>query len=195
ATLREQVESHLASLAGVDLDGDFTRPMHPATIKTRRRQLLWFASAVVHTGVPASSLDRLEVLLAPELAKRGLAHLLDRGGGQPYPALAGLAQFLPALARRIGLPAETVDKLKRYKQRLKFERHGLAERHRATLQRFDDPAAVEALVTLAQRIRREVERACRKGRREAKLMQTAVAIELLLMAPVRISNWPRSRSA
>ena len=45
-----------------------------------------------------------------------------------------------------------------------------------------------ALVTLAQRIRPEVERAGRKGRREAKLMQTAVAIELLLMAPVRISN-------
>src|SRR5262249_54563126 len=69
-----------------------------------------------------------------------------------------------------------------------FERRGLAERHRATLQRFDDPAAVEALVTLAQRIHREVQHACRKGRREAKMMQTAVAIELLLMAPVRISN-------
>jgi integrase len=188
ATLGEQVEAHLASLAGVDLDGDFTRPMRPATIETRRTQLLWFASAIVHTGVPASSLDRLEVLLAPALAKRGLEHLLDRRGGQTYPALAGLAQFLPALARRIGLPAETVDKLKRYKQRLKFERHGLAERHRPTLQRFDDPAAVEALVKLAQRIRREVHRAGRKGRREAKLMQTAVAIELLLMAPVRISN-------
>jgi integrase len=188
ATLREQVEAHLASLAGVDLDSDFTRPMRPATIDTRRKQLLWFASALVHSGVPASSLDRLEVLVTPELAKRGLEHLLARRGGQTYPALASLAQFLPALARRLGLPAETVDQLKRYKQRLRFERHGLAERHRATLQRFDDPAAVQALVTLAQRIRREVERDGRKRRREAKLMQTAVAIEILLMAPVRISN-------
>jgi integrase len=186
--LRSQIEAHLAALAGADLDSDFTRPMRPATIETRRKQLLWFASALVHSGVEASSLDRLEALLAPEMTKRGLEYLLGRRDGQTYTALDNLAQFLPALARRIGLPDETLEKLKRYKKRLRVERHGLAERHRPTLQRIDDPAAVEALVTLAERIRREVERSGRKGMREAKLMQTAVAVELLLMAPVRISN-------
>jgi integrase len=86
------------------------------------------------------------------------------------------------------MPAEAVEGLKRYKRRLRLERHGLAERHRPTLRRFDDPATVKALVTLPQRIRSEVERAKRKGVREAKLMQTAVAIELLLVAPVRVST-------
>ena len=51
ASLHEQVEAHLVSLAGIDLDGDFTRPMRPATIETRRRQLLWLASALVRSGL------------------------------------------------------------------------------------------------------------------------------------------------
>src|SRR5262249_20601818 len=168
ANLQAKVESHLASLVGIDLDSDVIRPMRPATIEKRRKQLLWFSSALVHSGIPASSLDRLELLLAPEMAKRGFEFLLSRPGGKTVTALGNLAQCLPALARRIGMPAESVKALKRYKQRLRFERHGLAERHRATLRRFNDPAAVEALLTLPQRIRAEVERAKRKGRKHAK---------------------------
>jgi integrase len=187
-TLRIRVQAHLASLTGIDLESEVTRPMRQATIEKRGKQLLWYASALVHSGVPASSLDRLEVLLSPEMAKRGLQYLLDRRGGRTFPALDNLAQFLPALARRIGMPDEVVVALKRFKRRLRVERHGLAERHRATLQRFDDPEAVQALLDLPQTIRKEVECATRKGAREAKLMQTAVAVELLLMAPARIGN-------
>jgi len=186
--LGSQVEAHLASLSKVDLDGDRSRPMRPATIETRRKQLLWLSSALVYSGIAAPSLDSLEVILAPEMVKRGFNFLLDRRGGDTYPALANLAQFLPALARRIGLSADTVSALKRFKKALQVTRHGLAARHRATLQRFDDPAAVQALVELPRRIRELVERSGRKGAREAKLLQSAVAIELLLVAPVRISN-------
>src|SRR5439155_5015668 len=150
--------------------------------------LLWYASALVRSGVPASSLHHLEVILAPAMAKRGFQYLLDRRGGKTYPALANLSQYLPVLARRIGLPAETVAALKRFKQRLQLTRQGLAERHLPTLRRFDDPAAVQALVNLSRKLREQVERSPNKGRREAKLLQTAVAIELLLVAPVRISN-------
>jgi integrase len=188
ASLHSQIETHLASMGAINLDSDFHRPMRAATIKARRRQLRWFASALVHGGVEPCSLDRLEVLLAPQMAKRGLEYLLERRDGQSYRALANLAQYLPALARRIGLPAETIYKLKQYKQRLKIEHHGMAERHLPTLRRFDDPAVVDALLALPQRLRREAEGVRPKGARAAKLLQTAVAIELLLMAPVRISN-------
>jgi integrase len=188
ASLHSQIEAHLASLVGIDLDSDFHRPLRPATIQARRKQLRWLASAVVHSGVEASTLDRLEVLLAPDMVKRGFEYLLGRRNGQSHPSLAHLAQCLPTLARRVGLPAETVNKLKQYKQRLKIEHHGMAERHLPTLRRFDDPAVVEALVSLPQKLRLKAESVRHKGPRAAKLMQTAVAIELLLMAPVRVSN-------
>ena len=188
ASLSGEIEAHLTSLAGFDLDSDIGRPMRPATIQKRRKQLCWLASALVHSGVEASSLRRLEDLLEPGMAKRGLQFLLDRRGAQTYTALDNLAQFLPALARRLGVADETVATLKRFKQRLKFKRHGLAERHRATLQRFDDPEAVEALVNLPRRLREQVQRSGRKGAREARLLQTAVAIDLLLFTALRISN-------
>jgi len=187
-SLESEVEAHLASLAKVDLDGDRSRPMRPATIAKRRKQLLWLSSALVHSGVAASSLDSLEVALAPEMVKRGYEFLLQRREGESFPGLANLAQFLPALARRTGLPAGTVLALMRFKKALQVKHHGLAERHRATLQRFYDPAAVQALINLPQLIRELLVRSGRKGAREAKLLQTAVAIELLLVAPVRISN-------
>jgi integrase len=187
-TLSAQVEAHLTSLAGIDLDSDRDRPMRPATIQKRRKQLLWYSSALVHSGIAAASLNCLEVILRADMAKRGYEFLLQRRDGKSFPDLANLAEYLPALARQIGLPQDAIAALKKFKKALKIKRHGLAERHRATLQRFNDPAAVEALVNLPRLLRREVERSPRKGRREAKLLQTAVAIELLLVAPVRISN-------
>jgi integrase len=47
---------------------------------------------------------------------------------------------------------------------------------------------VEALLNLAHRLYAKVERSGREGVREVKLIGTAVAIELLLNAPVRIKN-------
>jgi len=187
-TLRIQIEDYLSAAAGYSLDIEFSRPQSQATIEKRRKQLLWYSSALVHSGVEASSLVSLTVILDAAMVKRGLEFLLKRREGKTYPALSNLAQFLPALARRIGLPAETVVVLNGFKRRLRIERHGIADRHLATLNRFDDPKAVEELLGLSQKLRQIVERSPRKGWREAKLLQTAVAIELLLVAPVRISN-------
>jgi site-specific recombinase XerD len=61
-------------------------------------------------------------------------------------------------------------------------------RNREALRAFDDEAAVNALLTLpAQRVQ-EVQKSGRRGYREAKIIQTALAIELLLNAPVRVKN-------
>jgi integrase len=64
----------------------------------------------------------------------------------------------------------------------------LTERNREALRAFDDEAAVRSLLGLLQRILREVRASGCKGYWQAKLIQTALAIELLLNAPVRIAN-------
>jgi integrase len=56
------------------------------------------------------------------------------------------------------------------------------------LRAFDDEAAVKALLNLPARLVALVLKSGRNGYREAKLIQTALAIELLLNAPVRIKN-------
>jgi integrase len=102
--------------------------------------------------------------------------------------ISNLAEFLPALASRVGMPEDVVSKLRKMKEKLKITQHGMTARNREALRAFDDPAVVEALLGLPHRILREVRASGRSGYREAKLIQTALAIELLLNAPVRIQN-------
>ena len=102
--------------------------------------------------------------------------------------ISNLADFLPTLATRLDMPEDVITRLKRMKKKLKVTQHGMTARNREALRAFDDHAAVEALLGLPQRILREVRASGRKGYREAKLIQTALAIELLLNAPVRIQN-------
>lgn len=78
--------------------------------------------------------------------------------------------------------------LRRIKKKLKVGQHGMTARKREALRAFDDQAAVEALLHLPRRLLGEVKSKRREGWRDAKLIQTALAVELLLNAPVRIQN-------
>jgi integrase len=189
ASLQADVDAYCQRAAGLDLSDDhFTRVQRPATIETRRKQLRLFATAIVKSGVPASSLVDLRALLEPEVAARGLQFLLQRNGGKSRVQISNLADFLPTLAGRLDMPEEVITRLRKMRAKLKVGQFGMTARNREALRAFDDHAAVEALLRLPQRLLREVQATGKKGYREAKLIQTALAIELLLNAPVRIAN-------
>jgi integrase len=188
-SLAADVEAYCRRAAGLDLSDDhFTRAQRPATIQTRRWQLRLLATAIAKNGGVLEELVDLRTLLAPELVERGLKLLLDRNKGVSSVQISNLADFLPTLAARLVMPEDVIAKLRRMKTKLKVAQHGMTTRNREALRAFDDPAAVEALLRLPQRILREVRTCGRKGYREAKKLQTALAIELLLNAPVRIQN-------
>jgi integrase len=189
ASLKADVETYCRRAAGLDLSDDhFVRPQRPATLETRRWQLRLIATAVVKSGAAAETLTGLSVLLQPEIAAAGLQYLLERNGGTSSPQISHLATFLPALAHRIDMPDEIVAKLRKMAAKLKVVQHGMAERHREALRAFDDEDAVKALLGLPVRLVEEVLKSGRQGYREAKIIQTALAVELLLNAPVRIKN-------
>jgi integrase len=166
----------------------FTGAQRPATIATQRKQLRLFATALVKSGVPPESLVDLRAILLPELAARSLQYLLDRNGGASSVQISNLAGFLPTLARRLGLPNEVISRLLTIKMKLKITQHGMTPRNREALRAFDDQSAVDALITLARRVVRDVQASNRAGYRQAKMIQTALAVELLINAPVRIQN-------
>jgi integrase len=188
-TLQADVEAYLRRAAGLDLSDDmFAGPQRPATIEKRRKQLRLFATALTKSEVPLESLVDLRATLVPEVAARGLQYLLDRNSGISSVQISNLADFLPALARRLGLSNDLIAKLLKIKKKLKITQHGMTPRNREALRSFDDQTAVEALMTLARRVVGDVQASKRAGYREAKLIQTALAVELLLNAPVRIQN-------
>jgi integrase len=188
-TLQADVEAYSRRAAGLDLNDDhFLRAQRPATIETRRWQLRLLATAIVNSGIPPDSLIDLRAMLAPERAAAGLQYLLERNGDKSSVQISNLADFLPTLAGRLDMPEEVLSKLRRIKKKLKVVQHGMTARNREALRAFDDQAAVEALLNLPSRLLLEVQKSGRKRRREAKLIQTALAIELLLAIAVRIQN-------
>ena len=189
STLEDDVEAYCRRARGLDLNDDhFLRAQRSATIETRRWQLRLLATAIVESGIVPDSLIDLRAMLAPETTARGLEYLLERNGGKSSVQISNLADFLPTLAGRLDMPEDVINKLRRIKKKLKVVQHGMTARNREALRAFDDQAAVEALVNLPRRLLLEVQKSGRKGWREAKLIQTALAIELLLAAVVRIQN-------
>jgi integrase len=187
--LEADVDAYLRRAAGLDLSDDhFTRAQRPCTLQTRRAQLRLFASAIVKSGVPADSLVDLKTLLIPEIAARGLEFLFGRNNRSSSVQISNIALFLGTLARRLDLSEETVTRLRKFAQKLKVTQNGLTARNREALRPFDDEAAVSALFNLPRHILRDVLKSARGGYSEAKSVQTAMAVELLLNAPVRIQN-------
>jgi integrase len=189
ASLRQDVDAYCDRALGLRLDDDhFLRAQRPATVETRRWQLRLFATAIVKSGVAAETLTGLPVLLQPQTAAAGLQYLIARNSGSSGPQISHIATFLPTLARRLDLPDDIAARLRKFAVKLQVRQRGMSERNREALRAFDDEEAVRALVTFPARLVDEVLKSGRKGYREAKMIQIALAIELLLNAPVRIKN-------
>ena len=73
------------------------------------------------------------------------------------------------------------------RSRLRRRVRGLTEKNRARLGQFDDPRAQLALLELPDKLLRLAEREDRPAK-AARLVQTALLVQLLLMAPVRMRN-------
>jgi integrase len=188
-TLAADVEAYLRRAAGLDLGDDhFTRAQRPRTLQTRRAQLRLLATAVVKSGVAADTLVGLTTVLIPEVAAQGLQFLVARNNGSSSVQISNIALFLASLATRLEMPEESVTRLRRFAGKLKITQHGMTPRNREALRAFDDQTAVAALLDVPRRVLREVFKSGRRSYREAKLVQTALAVELLLNAPVRVQN-------
>ena len=82
----------------------------------------------------------------------------------------------------------TLRRMSEVVRKLAAEKTGMTKKNRDRLRAFDDPAAVRRLLLLPLVLRREIERGKVSIRRRSTRGQVAVAIELLIFAPVRIGN-------
>jgi hypothetical protein len=186
--LRRDCQAWCDRLAGHDLleDAPF-RPVRPATLAHREWQIR-FASALVRMNRDPSALTSLRNLIEIDAFKTGLRFFLDREGGAPTTAIADLASSLKAIARHhVRVEPHHLDQMGSIIRRLAPGRRGLTEANRTRLRPFDDRGNILALLKLPGELMRQARRH-RNLQRGAVRAQLAVAIEILLMAPVRMSN-------
>lgn len=191
-SLQEDVAAWINRLANPDLldDDAPAKPLRPSTIKHRRFQLREVASALVQSGMPITQIDSLKVLVDHENIKSALRWMMGRFDDKPTEAIKGVAVCLQAVARHhVRLEEHEIKSISALIKRLGRDVDGLREKNRQRLLQLDDPANLAkllhlpaALVKIAQQLQ------ATKPHKAALKLQAALAIEILLNAPMRIGN-------
>ena len=119
----------------------------------------------------------------------GLRFFYERAGCEPSSRTGNLASMLRSVARHwVKVDEATLARMGQVVRKLSVSQEGLTAKNRERLRAFDDEAKVDALLRLPQDLRHEVERGKLPARRAAVQAGLAVAIELLIVAPVRRQN-------
>lgn len=191
-SLQDDVAAWLDRLANPDLlDEDApAKPLRPSTIKHRAFQLRQVASALVRSGMPIQTIDSLAVLVELENVKRALRWMMGRFGGKPTEAIKGVAVCLQAVARHhVRLEDADIKAICALIKRLGRDVDGLREKNRLRLLQLDDPSNLAKLLHLpAALVKTAQQLEGTKPRKASLKLQAALAIEILLNAPMRIGN-------
>lgn len=189
-SLKAEIDAWLDRLAGKDIlaDLDF-RPLRPASLRSRSRLIHEYVSALVHRGRDPASLRSMADLVALDTLKEGVRFFLDRAGGKPNLQCHDIACVIRVVARHwVKVPKADLDQIKALCRRVNPGRGGMTVKNQGLIRKFDDPQNVYALVTLPDRIFAEVPRTGGLNVKQSLAVQTALAIEILLMVPMRLGN-------
>ncbi|WP_460452502.1 hypothetical protein [Alsobacter sp. SYSU BS001988] len=189
-SLKADADAWLDRLAGRDFADDGpSRPARPRTIATRAYQLRAFASALVQRGWEPASLSSLADLVTEKAFATGLRFFYDRGGGKTSSAIYSMASMLKGVARHwVKVDDPTLARMGKIVGKLAVPMQGLTEKNRTRLRAFGDEAAIAKLIGLPQLLRDEADRGKLPPRLAAVRAQLAVAIHILLVAPIRREN-------
>jgi integrase len=191
-SLVEDVERYLTLLSGDSiLDEDAPdRPCKPSTITTRRNYLRLAASAAVKRGIPAEALRSLADLISPSTVRLILEHYLAKKDGKIVTFTIDMAERLCAIARLyVKAPETQVQALERYCAKLRTKRHvGLTEKNMAVVRIFKNASNRNRLKALPARLFDEALAERDAPIQAAVKAQIALAIQILLIAPMRLAN-------
>ncbi len=192
ASLLADVQAfHVRSLNPDPFNAEAGCPVRPSTIAHRDGLIRRLAAALVAQGVPKDDLHTLADLVRPDRLKQGLRFFLERAGHQTSSQVEAVANLALVVARRWSrLSPDQVREIEIICRRLRRPRRGLTEKNRTRLRQFAEDRSVHNLLNLPARLVAKAKRGT-LSRKVALMVQTALAIELLIFAPIRIGNLVR----
>jgi integrase len=171
------------------LDPDGRRnPLTLVTINQYRRQILRFASELVHAGVAPGQIDSLQALIDPATAERGLRQMLARHNDETCRGISETAGLLRNLSKILDAPEDTQKRIANLARRVAIKmQKGMTRKNRDRLRVLQDEDNLRRLLLLPERI---------LGRPSVKphpfmtalACEDALAIAILLICPVRVKN-------
>jgi integrase len=168
-------------------EGARARALSPRTLRLQREHIHSAASAAVAAGIPAEQVRSLSALVQPDTFRAVLRQLWHQDGRKLSAYTHGIAITLIAIAGEwVQASPQDIAALKAIRKRLGTLPSGLTEKNETLLAVFDDPRLVAALVRLPDRLWRAARRA--QSPRSFIDLQTALGLDILLHAPVRMGN-------
>ena len=168
------------------------RPLAKATIDLREFALRQAAAAIIATGIPLHELHGLRDLVCPaERPGIVLDHFFARAGERIGGQLANIAETLRQLGKHyVRLPEAECQHLRELARgAAPPSQQGMTGKVRQRLQILRQPENAAMLLALPELL---IERARNEPslspREKARLVRTAILIEMLIFAPLRVKN-------
>ena len=189
ASLRADVEAfHKASLEPDLTELKAWRPIKPSTVKNRDFMIRQLAAAEVARGIDKAELKSLADLFQRDRLSEGLRFFLARNDNQPNDQVRHLINLALVVGKRWSqLPKDQIDALSLLAREWRQQQNGLTEKNRARLRQFADDKVIATFLGLPKRLMVKAKRAPLTYRSALKA-QTALAIEILTFAPMRVGN-------
>jgi hypothetical protein len=191
--LCQDVEAHLAGLAQVRRNkaGQRIKGCKPATVATRRREIVAAVRMAVREGIPLDSLTSLKALVHPEVAEKIIDAYWRKDGEVPKTYTINLASRFVALAHWTGEMDE--EALRRLEDtRFALEEHrddGMTPKNLALIRLVLTDGVWSRVVNLPDQLMQQARRQRRHAPVKAGVLaQIATAVALLTVAPIRLGN-------
>lgn len=166
-----------------------SQPLKPSTIRSKIYHIRYAAGALVSQGRDPVMITSLKDLVVPDPYEAILRHLYRHHGSDSTSSTHAVAVTLMILARDyLRLPAEAIEPLDDLCRKLTPRRTGMTQKNRDRLRPFDDDRLVQRLLRFPPEQFARVRKADRGTQRDALKIQSALLIELLMMAPMRLGN-------
>lgn len=185
--LKREALAYLDRCVNADLlDLSAPRPIRPATAANRDWLLRQAATILVTNGAPANSLGDL---VGEAAVKAILTFLYERSGRKMTGAQSQILALLRSIAKDwCGADPDHLEALKAMTAKVRVDRVGLTAKNKDRLRPFQDEAILRKLLDLPDRLEGLARLEAKPNRHAALLVQTALLIELLISAPMRIGN-------
>jgi integrase len=170
--------------------GRIFRPCKQSTIDTRRRELIAAVRAAVAAGIPVEELSSLRDLLRPDRVEIIMDYYWEKNGEKPTLYTIDLASKLLALARSEAISEVEIEQLDEIRIALEqYRSTGLTEKNRKLIRQIAQSDLWREVVRLPQKLMAKARiNSKTKPYRAAVTAQLAIAILILIRAPVRMQN-------
>jgi integrase len=191
--LRTGLGGYFTGLAQIHrtLKGKRIQPCSPATIATRRAELVAMARMAVRLGVPIESLSSLGALLHPDTVEKVIDAYWQKNGEEPKTGTIDLAKKVLRMARETGcLDQAALDRLDDIRVALEQHRcEGLTPKNLQLVRQVLTDGVWSEVVSLPTVLMEQARWAKDHAPVKAAIAaQLATAVAILSFAPIRLGN-------